>query len=115
VIDYAVTPIVCGQGEDPTWWQIHYGDPDPAFILPWRLDKEKLGSTGPEDNRYQTKELLFVPEQPRPVTRGHRARVHNFSLAYTPDTVAVSFYLGDPDNGGVILTTCTAEQCFLRY
>ena len=105
VIDYAVAPIVNQPGHDPTWWQIHYSNPDPAFFLPWRLDNEKYGATDPEESRYRTKEIAFIPGYPAPGdTVLISARVHNFSLVPTPNPVAVSFYLGNPDNGGVLLT-----------
>jgi hypothetical protein len=103
VLDYAAGPIVNPQGEDPTWWQIHYSDPDPAFILPWRLDPDKEG-TDPGENRYKTREIVFIPSHPSPGdTVLITARVHNFSLNPTIDTVKVSFYLGDPDNFGQLL------------
>ena len=105
VIDYAVEPEKSQQGEPDTWWQIHYSQPDPAFILPGRFNNEKYGSQDPEELRHESKEIYFFPEFPSPgdsMVIG--ARVHNFSLADIFNPVAVSFYLGDPDNGGVILT-----------
>jgi hypothetical protein len=103
VLDYAAGPIVNQQGEDPTWWQNHYSDPDPAFILPWRLDPEKEG-TDPGENRYKTREIVFIPKYPLPGdTVLIIARVHNFSLNPTLDPVKVSFYLGDPDHFGQLL------------
>jgi len=104
VIDFAVEPIIHAQGQNPSWWQVNYSDPDPAFILPWRLDNEKTGGNAAEDDRHETKEIFFVPRYPAPgdsIVIG--ARVHNFSLEDILDPVAVSFYLGNPDNGGVIL------------
>ncbi len=42
VVDYAVEPELAPLGFPPTWWQDKYGNnPDPAFVLPWRLDPEK--------------------------------------------------------------------------
>ncbi len=103
VLDYAAGPIVNGGGEDPTWWQIHYSNPDPAFILPWRLDPEKEGTVSNE-NRYKTREIAFIPSYPLPGdTVLIIARVHNFSLNPTLDPVQVSFYLGDPDHFGQLL------------
>ncbi len=103
VLDYAAGPIVNVGGEDPNWWQINYSDPDPAFILPWRLDPEKDGSD-PSENRYKTREIVFIPKYPDPGgTVLIIARVHNFSLNPTLDPVKVSFYLGDPDHFGQLL------------
>ncbi len=115
VIDYAVTPVVNSQGQDPTWWQIHYSDPDPAFFLPWRLDNEKYSAGDPEDSRYRTKEILFMPDNPDPGdTIRISARVHNFSLTPTLGTVAVSFYLGNPEIGGELLYDYhTGDSVFL--
>ena len=105
VIDYAVRPIVGAQGDPLTWWQIHYSLPDPAFLLPQRFDNEKYGASDPEESRHRAKEIVFIPGYPAPGdTVLISARVHNFSLSPTFDPVAVSFYLGNPDNGGVILT-----------
>jgi hypothetical protein len=104
VIDFAADPQTHFPGETPSWWQDKYSDPDPAFILPWRLENEKRGGSAPEEDRHQTKEIFFFPGHPAPgdsIIVG--ARVHNFSLVDILNPVAVSFYLGNPDNGGVIL------------
>ena len=104
VIDYAAKPVASPPGQDPTWWQNHYSIPDPAFVLPWRLDNEKYGAGDPEANRYRTKEITFIPSYPQPGdTVSIITRVHNFSLSPTSTPVKVSFYLGDPGNGGQIL------------
>jgi hypothetical protein len=105
VIDYAVEPELAPPGYDPTWWNTHYGNfPDPAFILPWRYYPEK-GYTIPESKRYQTKDILFKPQDPR---EGEvitiYCQVHNFSLLPTPGPIGVRFYVGDPDSGGTLIT-----------
>jgi hypothetical protein len=104
VLDYAVSPAVAQQGEDPTWWQVYYGESDPALLLPWRLDDDKGEPLTSEASRFKTKEIFFHPSTPYPgqdVTIV--ARVHNFGLTPTLGPVKVSFYLGDPDHGGVLL------------
>lgn len=102
VLDYAASPAI-GSMSEPTWWRVHYSDPDPAFILPWRYEPEKRGVEA-NDNRYRTREIVFIPNYPSP---GDSvliiARVHNFSINPMPKEVQVAFYLGDPDNGGELL------------
>jgi hypothetical protein len=100
VIDYAAEPVHTGT----TWWNDHYSDPDPALLLPWRLDNEKWEISDPEVYRYKTKEIVFLPDNP---ASGDSVlisvRVHNYSLVPTPPGVKVSLYLGDPEGAGVIL------------
>jgi hypothetical protein len=104
VLDYAVSPVAGGDVGEETWWQNHYSTPDPAFILPWRLDPEKWG-TADNELRFKTKEIVFLPAEPSPGDSVRIiARVHNFSLSPTSGPVDVSFYLGDPDMGGTILS-----------
>lgn len=105
VIDYAVAPEVAGPGGEDTWWDTHYGYlPDPAFILPWRYDPEK-GYAISDIKRYQTNDILFRPEDPAGGdTITIHAQVHNFSLLPTPGPIGVRFYVGDPDNGGTLIT-----------
>jgi hypothetical protein len=106
VIDYAVEPDIARPGFTQTWWQVHYGSkPDPAFILPWRYDPEKGSKLEEPAKRYQTKDITFFPEDPAEgETVIITARIHNFSLMATPSPVGVSFYLGDPENGGTLIT-----------
>jgi hypothetical protein len=104
VIDYAVKPELAEPGYPLTWWQDNYdNEPDPAFILPWRYDKQK-GFDPDVDKIYQTKEILFTPAAPilgEVVTIS--ARIQNYSLLYTPGPVKVRFYIGNPDSGGIII------------
>ena len=49
VLDYAVNPRPSGINVPETWWQERYSKkPDPALILPWRLDPEKGSSVSDE-------------------------------------------------------------------
>ncbi len=107
IVDYAVKPELAAPGGTETWWQANYGEnSDPAFILPWRYDPEKGFALQEEAKRYQTKDITFFPVNPR---EGDiiqiEARVHNFSLIETLSPMGVKFYVGDPDSGGVLITS----------
>jgi len=103
VLDYAVRPELAPPGFPGTFWQERYGGaPDPAFILPFRLDTEKGFELGSEAavKRQQTREIRITPDDPEPGdTVTVSARVHNFSLLPSP-AVELYFYLGDPADGG---------------
>jgi len=103
VMDYAVRPELAPPGFPPTWWQDKYGNnSDPTLILPWRLDPEKGFALSEEAKRYQTNDILLFPKNPLPGdTLTITTRVRNYSLIPTPSAVSVSFYIGDPDSGGV--------------
>ncbi len=104
VLDYGVNPRSAPPGVPQTWFQEQYGNkPDPALTLPWRLDPEK-GISITDDKRQQTKEIIFNPDNPKIgeiVTI--QTRVHNYSFLNTSGPVAAQFYLGDPNNGGILL------------
>jgi hypothetical protein len=106
VINYAVDPVVAGQGQSQSWWQLEYGSySDPTFILPWFYDPEKGISLTENAKRYQTTDIFFNNYAPQPGdTIKITARVRNFSLATTPIPVTVKFYVGDPDSGGTVIT-----------
>ena len=101
VLDYAVNPELARPGFEETWWQSRYGElSDPAFILPWRYDRQK-GQEVTEAQAQETREILFDPPEPAPgevVTI--KARIRNWSLLPTPGDVAVRFFVGDPAAGG---------------
>ncbi len=103
VLDYSVRPELAPPGFPPTWWQDKYGDDsDPTFILPWKLDPEKGFALSQEAKRYQTNDIILLPKNPLPGdTLTITARVRNYSLIPTPSAVSVSFYIDDPDSGGV--------------
>lgn len=102
VLDYAVNPSL--GGGNPTWWQEMYGDnPDPTFVLPWRLDLEK-GYGTPANQLLQSKSISFSNNKPDPGdTLTITAQVRNFSLVPTQTPVNVKFYLNDPDSGGAAI------------
>jgi hypothetical protein len=111
VIDYAVLPDLAQPGYTPTWWQVNYDSlPDPAFILPWRLDPEKGFPLQDDAKRHETKEIQFSSSNPTPGdTITIRVRIHNYSLSPTVGTVKIRFYIGDPDNGGTLITGLNGE------
>ncbi len=105
VLDYAVT-LPAGTPGVPTFWGQRYsGKSDPAFILPWRLDPEKGDNLIDPSLRELTREIMTLPPEPRPGEAVDvMARVSNFSLLGTPTTCKVRFYLGDPAEGGALIT-----------
>ena len=113
VLDYAVNPRPSGINVPETWWQLRYGSkPDPALILPWRLDPEK-GYNISSDKREETKEILFNPDNPNPGdTVNIQTRIHNFSLLNTSGPVEARFYMGDPSNGGVLIHNLSGQTTF---
>jgi hypothetical protein len=112
VLDYSVKVPKAVPGQDPTFWEVHYGQhPDPAISLPWRFDAQKgLSTTFPP---LFTRDISFDP----PSTRVNdsvtvRARIRNYSLVGTVDPVQVSFYIGDPASGGTIIQSADMRTKF---
>ena len=105
VVDYSTEPTVWQYPDTSmrTWWQRHYlSRSDPAFILPWRYDREKTGDTiAAPALRNLTRSIRISPAIANAGdTVRISARIHNFSLRETPLPVTVRFYVGDPDSGG---------------
>jgi len=105
VLDYAVN-LSAGTPSVPTFWGQRYAlKSDPAFILPWRLDPEKGDNLTDPSLRQLTREIMTLPPEPRPGEPVNLvARVSNFSFLATTNTFKVRFYLGDPANGGQLIT-----------
>jgi hypothetical protein len=105
IIDYSVEPEVDVQGSK-TWWQEKYGDySDPTLILPWRLDPEKGYGIYEEAKRQQTKDIVLDPLIPGfGDTVLVTATIRNFSLKNTPGSVKANFYIGDPNEGGTLIS-----------
>ena len=108
VVDYATEPKVWQFPDTSlrTWWQRHYQTyPDPALLLPWRYDPEKTGDTvSIAGMRNLTKSLRLSPSVAHVGdTIKVSVRVYNYSLVATLGPVAVRFYVGDPDSGGLPL------------
>ncbi len=105
VVDYKVEPILpVGSGDTDTWWSQHYGkNPDPAFVLPWRLDPEKELALQSEDKRTLTKSITLSKKKLIPGdTITLTANIHNFSVKFCEDSVNAQFFLGKPENNIVI-------------
>jgi hypothetical protein len=98
VMDYAVHPDTTALHE--SWWDLHYREPDPAFILTHRYDQERYPEGGdPGVRKYITPDIVLNPPfaavgDSQTIT----ARVRNFSLSWLSDPVEVEFYQGDPDS-----------------
>jgi hypothetical protein len=104
VLDYAVSPDF--SGGVPSWWEEKYGsDPDLTFILPWRNRFSKgLGGGDNDLQAKQTRDIVVSPLDPLPGdTATIYARVQNYSNVDQYGT-SLKFYLGDPDNGGQLIT-----------
>lgn len=113
VVDYAARPILPEPGGTPTWWSATYNQPDPAFILPWRLDPEKGLILQDEVKRSQTKSIQFSPAEPEAGdTITVSAWVHNFSPYPTGTAIPVSFYVGDPRTGGSLIKGINGNSLF---
>ncbi|MFQ5628708.1 MAG: T9SS type A sorting domain-containing protein, partial [bacterium] len=111
VLDYAVNPDI--SAGVPSWWEQNYGDkPDLAFTLPWRNDEAKgIGSTNPEVQREESREIIFNPANPLPGESVEIiTRVHNFSLVDYFATSSVKFYLGDPRAGGTLIASESGQS-----
>ncbi|MFC2086039.1 T9SS type A sorting domain-containing protein, partial [Bacteroidota bacterium] len=110
VLDYAVNPELAQPGFEGTWWQRRYGEmADPAFILPWRLDREK-GADVTEAQTQQTREILFDPPVPEVGDMVRiKVRVHNWSLLPTTGPVEVQFFVGDPAAGGTPIVDASGK------
>ncbi|NIR73216.1 T9SS type A sorting domain-containing protein, partial [candidate division KSB1 bacterium] len=85
-------------------------------ILPWKYDEEKgIGSTDPEVQREETRDILFDPLNPQQgETVDILARVHNFSLKDHFATFSVRFYLGAPRSGGGLIGSVDIPQINAR-
>jgi hypothetical protein len=104
ILDYAVNPDQSAGVE--SWWAQQYGSkPDMTMILPWKYDEEKgLGSTNPELQSEQTRDIIFSSDNPLPgETISIKARIQNFSLTDNLNNTKIRFYLGDPREGGELI------------
>ncbi|MGM0460258.1 MAG: T9SS type A sorting domain-containing protein [Bacteroidota bacterium] len=104
VLDYAVSPDM-SMGV-ASWWALTYGNaPDLTMNLPWKYDAQKgIGSTDPEVQREETRDIIFDPVRPEPGEKVTiSARIQNYSMQDYNGRVNVAFYLGDPRSGGELL------------
>jgi hypothetical protein len=111
VVDYMID---LSQG---SFWQENYSIQDPGFILPNRLDslkaKNEIDKITDLDEYLKTPSILFEPAIPvNGDTVVVTTIVHNLSLSPTSDPVEVSFYLGDPDRGGTLISDVEGGTVF---
>jgi len=114
VVDYAVQPVLAPPGATETWWQQKYGHaPDPALALPYRYWPQEGFAVQDPEKLYQTKEIFCDPSNPSPGdTVTTFIRIHNYSLVSTDSAVQVSFYIGNPQTGGTLITSLTGGTVF---
>lgn len=113
VLDYAVNPDI--SAGVPSWWEEQYGSsPDLTFILPWKYDQQKgFGSTNPELQREETRDIIFFPSKPEPSsTADIQVRVQNFSLTDAISSSNLRLYVGDPRDGGVPVFDANNDSLF---
>lgn len=128
VLDYAVDGDICpgldpecvlrdlvdgdpNDGENNESFFVQYASlPDPSFRLPMLRDVERNQGNNVNDAIRRTTEILVervpIEGDPNPlliepgVIVNLRTRVHNYSLVNLETPVTVTFYDGDPDEGG---------------
>lgn len=111
VVDYVVKPDVL----TGTWWTSHYGQkPDPAFIMPFRLDNAKGIPAYDDETLYnQTSSIFFNPTIPDEAdTITIYAKINNYSLISTGEPIPVSFYANDPANPSNLIKNANGESVF---
>jgi hypothetical protein len=99
------------------FWQENYSKQDPGFLLPNRLDS--LKAKNEIDKIKDLEEYLLTPSimlDPAIPVNGDTvtvtAVVHNLSLSTTSQAVDLSFYLGDPDEGGTLISDLDGTTLF---
>jgi len=104
VLDYCVEPHEFVNGISTLWMNLYGGYPDPALILPYRFHPEKDWVVT-DDEREITHDIILDPSTPIPGNPiSITGRVHNFSMLDCDENIEVEFFLGDPDNGGIMIS-----------
>lgn len=103
ILDYAVSPDF--SAGVPSFWEERYGQlPDLTFNLPWRYAGSR--GLGGSDDDLQTKQSYDIVLSKFNLEEGDTtdifARIQNYSNVDASD-VSVRFYLGDPDDGGLLI------------
>jgi hypothetical protein len=111
VVDYMIDL------SEGSFWQENYSQQDPGFILPNRLDSLKVKNAIDRitdlDEYTKTPSIFFDPAIPvNGDTATVTAIIHNLSLSPTDSPVEVSFYLGDPGNGGTLISDVDGNTLF---
>ena len=111
IVTYRVTPLTSGLG---TFWEDQYSTlPDPALNLPWKNDviHSNLSPNDPKVDR--TKSIFFSNSAPLPGdTVTVFLTVMNYSLVGTGQQVEVEFFVGNPDQGGVLIADINNQTLF---
>jgi hypothetical protein len=100
-----------------SFWQQNYSLQDPGFIMPNRLDslkaKNEIDKITDLDEYIKTPSILLDPAIP---VNGDTVKVstivHNLSISPTSEKVELSFYLGDPDHGGTLISDVDGNTLF---
>ncbi|MFW5707121.1 MAG: T9SS type A sorting domain-containing protein [Bacteroidota bacterium] len=111
IVTYKVTPLTSGLG---TFWEEQYSTlPDAALNLPWKNDVIH-SNLDPNDSKVdRTKSIFFSQTAPLPDdTVTVALTVMNYSLVETNQPVEVQFFVGNPDEGGVLLADVNGQTLF---
>ena len=100
-----------------SFWSENYSTQDPGFLLPNRLDslkvKNEIDRITDPDQYLLTPSIFMEPAIPvNGDTVSIGVLVHNLSLTPTSGPVEVSFYLGDPDLGGKLISDMEGRTVF---
>lgn len=100
-----------------SFWRDNYSMQDPGFLLPNRLDslkaKNEIDKIRDLDEYLLTSSIMLNPAIPvNGDTVTVTAIVHNLSLSTTSQAVDLAFYLGDPDEGGVMISDIHGNSSF---
>jgi len=111
VVDYMIDL------SEGSFWQENYSLQDPGFLLPNRLDslkvKNEIDKITDLDEYLKTPSIFLDPAIPvNGDTVTVTAIVHNLSISPTSDKVELSFYLGDPDKGGSLISDMDGNTLF---
>lgn len=116
LVDYMIDPTEPQFGTD-NYWSLNYDIQDPAWNLPWRLDAQRGFSVG-SDSKTRLSKSFWMTDY----SDGHQviyphpgdtvvvhARIFNYSLIPTTSGIPVSFFIGHPANGGMLLESIDGE------
>jgi hypothetical protein len=102
--------------DEGLWHDVYGLKRDPAFILPYRFDPEKGKTLKHESLRTYTSDIRYFPFDAVPGdTITILATVRNFCLNHNAENIKVHFYLGDPDNGGELISSVDNGKSELTY
>lgn len=116
LVDYMLDPSEPQFGTD-NYWSSNYDVQDPAWNLPWRLDELRGFAVGAQSKTRLSKSFWMTDyNDGHQVIRPHpgdtvvvHARIFNYSLVPTQSGIPVSFYIGHPANGGILMESIDGE------